>query len=635
MKIDTEPEPSREVSVTDMRKVISCLLDVLECPVCYQELYPPIYQCNNGHPVCSSCRPRVRACPVCKAWMYHVRALALEKIIRELPRPCRYLPGGCTERVSAAARAQHERCCPHRPARCVEALVSCSWKGPLVEARAHLASKHELSERLHRAMHGRFSFSLGCVGQEKFLEDTTESVLFRCLIRADRGKLYFLCHALTANDRAEMYAFRVLVTNRCSERRLSYEGPVLSVFQSVSKTIDASQGLRVGRDWLLKACSCRAGQFCFDTTWQLTRRSELAQAERDLRNILAGAYPEPHIGSHDRTAGAPPPAARQGSRTVTPSRGQRAPPAGAAPTRCPPGSGRLQPPVRQQPRAEGAAPVSSQDSAGAGELPPTTGPSASGTETESPGREATSSDTGASAPSSNQERESSVAEASGSPSSQGAEPSPSSDTLEAEASSPADSEEQGPGGSTKTEDEAVESDQANSQERGAIGPSAYTPEDDEESALPRNPDRETGASESTIEAKDAVSSDSLADEPLPSSETSKSSAMARPPGASEVSAVCYAAALARLSSTAPCSRKDGDCSNEEVSYQPGVQAAEQPDLGAETVVTSPDSMSKDAAAPSFPTGTDSTAAASPSEKSQSDIVPETAELQSDAVSVEA
>lgn len=39
----------------------------LECPVCYQEMAPPktIFQCAEGHPVCSSCKPRMNRCPTC------------------------------------------------------------------------------------------------------------------------------------------------------------------------------------------------------------------------------------------------------------------------------------------------------------------------------------------------------------------------------------------------------------------------------------------------------------------------------------------------------------------------------------------------------------------------------------------
>ena len=40
----------------------------IECPVCCEEMAPPrtIFQCSEGHPVCSSCRPRLVHCPSCR-----------------------------------------------------------------------------------------------------------------------------------------------------------------------------------------------------------------------------------------------------------------------------------------------------------------------------------------------------------------------------------------------------------------------------------------------------------------------------------------------------------------------------------------------------------------------------------------
>lgn len=38
----------------------------LECPICFELSRPPIYQCPEGHIICSECRPRVTRCPVCR-----------------------------------------------------------------------------------------------------------------------------------------------------------------------------------------------------------------------------------------------------------------------------------------------------------------------------------------------------------------------------------------------------------------------------------------------------------------------------------------------------------------------------------------------------------------------------------------
>ena len=35
----------------------------LECPVCMEVSQPPIYQCEEGHIICSSCKPLLKVCP--------------------------------------------------------------------------------------------------------------------------------------------------------------------------------------------------------------------------------------------------------------------------------------------------------------------------------------------------------------------------------------------------------------------------------------------------------------------------------------------------------------------------------------------------------------------------------------------
>ena len=34
-----------------------------ECPVCMEISRPPIYQCEEGHIICSSCKPLLTDCP--------------------------------------------------------------------------------------------------------------------------------------------------------------------------------------------------------------------------------------------------------------------------------------------------------------------------------------------------------------------------------------------------------------------------------------------------------------------------------------------------------------------------------------------------------------------------------------------
>ena len=38
----------------------------LECPVCLEISRPPIYQCPEGHLICSACKPLLKSCCLCE-----------------------------------------------------------------------------------------------------------------------------------------------------------------------------------------------------------------------------------------------------------------------------------------------------------------------------------------------------------------------------------------------------------------------------------------------------------------------------------------------------------------------------------------------------------------------------------------
>ncbi|XP_034230302.1 nucleolin-like, partial [Thrips palmi] len=46
-----QPEPPQQEGL------VGSLLEILECPVCYEAMRPPIWQCPRGHLVCKDCEP--------------------------------------------------------------------------------------------------------------------------------------------------------------------------------------------------------------------------------------------------------------------------------------------------------------------------------------------------------------------------------------------------------------------------------------------------------------------------------------------------------------------------------------------------------------------------------------------------
>jgi len=56
--------------------------DDFECPVCLEvPQKPPVYQCRNGHCVCSDCKVMLVRCPECRIFLGNIRNRTLEKLL--------------------------------------------------------------------------------------------------------------------------------------------------------------------------------------------------------------------------------------------------------------------------------------------------------------------------------------------------------------------------------------------------------------------------------------------------------------------------------------------------------------------------------------------------------------------------
>ena len=69
-----------EVSNAGPSSSTSDLASLFECPVCFDYVLPPILQCQSGHLVCGSCRPKLTCCPTCRGTLGNIRNLGMEKV---------------------------------------------------------------------------------------------------------------------------------------------------------------------------------------------------------------------------------------------------------------------------------------------------------------------------------------------------------------------------------------------------------------------------------------------------------------------------------------------------------------------------------------------------------------------------
>ena len=99
------------------------LVNLFECPVCFDYALPPILQCQSGHIVCSTCRQKLSSCPTCRGPLGNIRNLGMEKVADTILFPCKYQSIGCHLDLMHKHKLEHEDCCDFRPVRSSGLLV--------------------------------------------------------------------------------------------------------------------------------------------------------------------------------------------------------------------------------------------------------------------------------------------------------------------------------------------------------------------------------------------------------------------------------------------------------------------------------------------------------------------------------
>lgn len=107
---------------------------------------PPIVFCQNGHNICSSCRPSLETCPTCRHPILQARNYSLEDVCYKLNYPCKFHEEGCEEMFSGEFIKEHQAMCHHGTHPCPLGRIpeiDCDWNGKFAELVTHLESQHE------------------------------------------------------------------------------------------------------------------------------------------------------------------------------------------------------------------------------------------------------------------------------------------------------------------------------------------------------------------------------------------------------------------------------------------------------------------------------------------------------------
>ena len=116
----------------------SSLSSSLECPVCfYVPTSGPVFQCPNGHLMCSPCRQHkcpTGRCPTCTLGMANIKSLVALAVIENIDHECSN--DGCPDHLPLTHLASHKLVCAHRPVTCP--AVRCQEEVGLAKLGHHL-----------------------------------------------------------------------------------------------------------------------------------------------------------------------------------------------------------------------------------------------------------------------------------------------------------------------------------------------------------------------------------------------------------------------------------------------------------------------------------------------------------------
>ncbi|KAK6927885.1 Seven-in-absentia protein, TRAF-like domain [Dillenia turbinata] len=130
---NSEVDGSISVTLTDPH--------VLDCPICFDVLCAPVYQCENGHLACMSCCTKIgNRCPSCSLPIGYNRCRAIENVVDSLMVPCQNKKYGCGEQVIYGYKQDHEMACIHAPCPCP--FLPCNYLGSVKKLSVHVRTKH-------------------------------------------------------------------------------------------------------------------------------------------------------------------------------------------------------------------------------------------------------------------------------------------------------------------------------------------------------------------------------------------------------------------------------------------------------------------------------------------------------------
>jgi len=210
------------------------MLKAMECPVCLMlPRQAPVYQCENGHCVCSSCKTNLAQCPTCrKALGCENRNRIFEELLMSMTHVCKFANHGCTFSENIAPLAIHEQDCQYR-------VVSCPYFGckllvSMAKLLEHIKTDHKEKDFVkHSAPAGRClaavkaSFNKYTWWLPSHINLGSRNFFSQCW-RTKKGQWFICVRMIGSKNECENYTYTVRLYAKGEEKKgLTYCGSCL------------------------------------------------------------------------------------------------------------------------------------------------------------------------------------------------------------------------------------------------------------------------------------------------------------------------------------------------------------------------------------------------------------------------
>lgn len=235
-------------------QINSSLAPSLHCPGCADYFIPPIFQCTNGHSVCSRCSEMNTYCTECSVNLSSkIRNITLERMLESIQVQCKY--PNCKRLISLAQRKQHEESCEYNPnINCV--IQDCCWMGE--DLITHMKKVHETKEFMMPRIGGvrgwnsktwknaDWGFSIWNFGDEVILNKSLSTGEIFYLYMFDLDSNRKLVHLSAVSSQAEVSYIIKTISIRSLKEVTNALPFHLSIKEAEKHFLEPAEGLEEG-----------------------------------------------------------------------------------------------------------------------------------------------------------------------------------------------------------------------------------------------------------------------------------------------------------------------------------------------------------------------------------------------------